>query len=305
MLPLIDAWAPIPIAPPIFRRGRILKNSGNDASPCITVLGGTGFVGSRVCKTLVKSGASVTSVSTGGRVPDWCAGDPWTEKVKWVSQDLTRGAREKMEAAIGTPDCLVSCIGTVGVDVQGLLLGNGITNKNAAAAAKKAGTSRFVFCSVASEVVACKDGWLPAYFGGYFRGKFEAEQAFQDAAKANGGTTCIIRPTFIYGGDSFGLIPPRVSFWYGSIVEEILSLGLVQKVADILPGLLKVALRPPVSVDAVADACAASALGSIDGTDLDGTFAINTATGQPTATGFSDLTAAVMAKFRTLTDDGS
>ena len=38
----------------------------------------------------------------------------------------------------------------------------------------------------------------------------------------------------------------------GAIVEEVLSLDLVQKLADALPGLIKVALRPPVSADAVA-----------------------------------------------------
>lgn len=274
----------------------------NSAVPRITVLGGTGFVGSRVCKSLTESGASVTSVSTGGRVPEWCAGESWTNQVKWVKQDLTRGQREKMETAVGTPDCLVSCIGTVGFDVQGLLLGNGITNKNAATAAKKAGTARYVFCSVASEVDACEDGWLPAFFGGYFRGKRNAEDAFQDAADANDGSLCIIRPTFIYGGESFGLFPPRVSSWYGAFVEEVLSLGLVQKIADLLPGLLKVALRPPVSVDAVAAACAASALGALEASDIDGTLAINAATNQPPATGFSDFTASVSAKVKELTD---
>jgi len=59
---------------------------------------------------------------------------------------------------------LVSCVGSVGFDVQGLLLGNAIANEAAAAAAGKAGTSRYVYCSVASEVAACENGWLPAYF---------------------------------------------------------------------------------------------------------------------------------------------
>ena len=65
---------------------------------------------------------------------------------------------------MGQPSVLVSCVGSVGFDVQGLLLGNAIANEAAAYAAAKAGTSRYVYCSVASEVAACENGWLPAYF---------------------------------------------------------------------------------------------------------------------------------------------
>ena len=32
-----------------------------------------------------------------------------------------------------------------------------------------------------------------------------------------GENACIIKPSFIYGGDDFGLLPPRVSGWCGKI----------------------------------------------------------------------------------------
>ena len=54
----------------------------------VTVLGGTGFVGSRVCMVLVSKGAEVTSVSRSGRCPGWASDEPWTKEVKWVTADL-------------------------------------------------------------------------------------------------------------------------------------------------------------------------------------------------------------------------
>jgi len=34
-----------------------------------------------------------------------------------------------------------------------------------------------------------------------------------------GENACIIKPSFIYGGEDFGLLPPRVSGWCGKIVR--------------------------------------------------------------------------------------
>jgi len=251
----------------------------------VTVMGGTGFVGSRVCKQCVAAGAEVTSVSQSGTVPAWAAGESWASEVTWVANELTRGSREALEAAVGSPDVVVSCVGAVGFDVQGLMLGNGVANAEAAAAAKKAGVSKFVFVSVASEVADAK-GWLPGFFGGYFDGKEKARAAIVEAVGTEGAT--FVQPTFIYGGDSFGLFPPRVNSAYGAGVEELLSLPVFRKLADITPGLIKVALRPPVSVDAVAGACTAAALGKVGAGALDGTDAINEAAGASTPTAISE-----------------
>ena len=132
----------------------------------ITVVGGSGFVGSRVVQRLAEGGASVRAVSRSGRPPKWCEGAAWCSGVEWVANDLTRGSRGALEAAVGAPDVLVSCVGTIGFDVQGGLIGNGQANVAAAQAASEGGCKDFVFVSVASEVAACEDGWLPAYFSG-------------------------------------------------------------------------------------------------------------------------------------------
>lgn len=156
---------------------------------------------------------------------------------------------------------------------------------------KKSGVRKFVYVSVASEVANCFPAWLPSFFGGYFDGKAQAEEAITDAVGE--GNACFVKPTFIYGGESFGLFPPRVNGAYGAAVEELLMLQPFQAAANVLPGLIKVALRPPVSVDAVAGACAAFVVGDTDATTIDGTVAINAAARQPDATGLTDLAAKV------------
>ena len=122
--------------------------------------------------------------------------------------------------------------------------GNGAANVNAFASAKRAGVKRSVYDSVASEVAACEDNWLPFAkdeFSAYFSGKRAAEEAAADAVGGDATKLCTIKPTFIYGGESFALprpgkfVAPRVSAAYGGAVEEVLSLDLVRKLADAAP----------------------------------------------------------------------
>ena len=156
--------------------------------------------------------------------------------------------------------------------LRGLRRGNGDANVKAFAASKRAGVKRSVYVSVASEVVACEESWLPFAkdeFGAYFEGKRAAEQAASDAVGGDATKQCILKPTFIYGGERFEVplpgkfVAPRVSAAYGRGVEELLSLGPIAALADAAPGLIKVALRPPVSVEAVGTACAFAALGEL------------------------------------------
>ena len=258
---------------------------GGAGGPAVTVLGGSGFVGSRVVKILSEKGCAVTSVSKSGKAPAWAKGEAWAKGVEWTALDLAKADDAALDAALGSAagSALVSCVGVVGTDAAALRDGNGLANVRAFEGGKRVGIERAVFVGVASEVAECKDG-LPEFFGGYFEGKEQAETAATEAA----GASCMVRPTFIYGGGSFGLTPPRVNADYGSGVEQLLSLPPIKIVADALPsglikagpveklpvGLVKVALRPPVSVEAVAGACAAAAMGEASGV-LDGTAAIN------------------------------
>ena len=261
------------------------------SSLSVTVFGGGGFTGSRVCKILTEKGAKVTSISRTGAPPRWCAGEEWTKSVDWKSADLLSDDAASLDRAVGSPDAVVSCVGVVGTDPDFLRRGNGEANVAAFGSAKRGGRlRRAAYVSVGSEVDACRGGWLPEFFGGYFDGKIVAEGAALDAVDGDASRVCLVKPTFIYGGADFGLIPPRVNREYGSGVEELLSLPPFKLLADATPGLIKVALRPPVCVDSVAAACAraaadesGSALPVLDGTDR-----INEYSGQPKATGLTD-----------------
>jgi len=257
----------------------------------VTVVGGTGFVGSRVCKLLAENGETVTSLSKTGVIPKTFDGDEWTTRVTWKAADILSTDSNSLDALIGSPDTIVSCLGVIGTDPDQLSMGNGDANVAIFQSAKRGGNlQRAVFVSVASEVMSCQDKWLPQFFGSYFDGKRAAEQAALDAVDGDASNRCLVKPSFIYGGDAFGLLPPRVNAEYGSFIEELLSLPPFKVLADITPGLIKVALRPPSSVEAVSAACVAAAMGEEGslGKTLDGTTEINEATNQPAATGLTD-----------------
>lgn len=269
----------------------LLSSLSPGASLSVTVFGGGGFTGSRVCKLLVGQGATVTSISKSGQVPKWCQGEEWTDQVTWKSADLLSADDASLDAIVGKPDAVVSCVGVIGTDPETLLKGNGNTNVAAFGSAKRGGNlQRVAYVSVGSEVDACKENWLPEFFKSYFEGKIMAENAAMDAMGGDATKVCLVKPTFIYGGTEFGLLPPRVNYEYGSGVEELLMLPPFKLLADATPGLIKVALRPPVCVDSVAAACAKAAMDDSGAAlpVLDGTDQINAYSGQPKSTGLTD-----------------
>ncbi|CAM9312308.1 unnamed protein product [Choristocarpus tenellus] len=169
---------------------------------------------------------------------------------------------------------VISCIGVIGGNDIDLEKGNGDVNVAAAFQARSAQVRRFVYVSVSKLVPEAING---AVMQGYFNGKKKAEEAIISAFPTEG---VLIRPTFIYGGDSFGLTPPRVSDGYGSAIDSLLSSGPLRAMAGASPGLIKVvALSPPVSRDNVALACVAGALGRASGI-FDGADEINSAAAQ-------------------------
>ena len=50
----------------------------------VVVLGGNGFVGSRVSKLLVQAGCEVVSVSRSGAPPSWAGKEDWVSGVNWT-----------------------------------------------------------------------------------------------------------------------------------------------------------------------------------------------------------------------------
>jgi uncharacterized protein YbjT (DUF2867 family) len=213
--------------------------------PKVLVLGGTGFVGAKVVQLLRDQGVAVVATSRNGRDGT-------------VALDVTteNDVAAKIKSLAAGCSAVISCIGAIGTDNDDAV--NAATGL-AATGAKAAGVHTFVYITVAPEVAEfAKDiDFLQAYM----RGK-----KFSRAAVLNtfGDSAVLIEPTFIYGGGSFELNPPRVASSYGKLVEGLLSSSPVRVLERIIsPGIVKIALEPPVPVEAVASAAVAGALGKI------------------------------------------
>jgi uncharacterized protein YbjT (DUF2867 family) len=211
----------------------------------VLVLGGTGFVGSRVVQTLRDLGIPTIATSRDGR--------DGTTALDFTFTSDSNVQQQVQKLAAGCT-AVISCVGTIGTEYDEQV--NSATAL-AAAGAKAAGVQRFVYITVAPEVKEfAKD---IDFLAGYMRGKTVS----RDAVLANfPDTSTLIEPTFIYGGGSFEINPPRVAGFYGKIIEGLLSSSPIRAVTGIAPaGIIKIALEPPVPVEAVASAAVAGALG--------------------------------------------
>lgn len=84
----------------------------------VTVFGGTGYVGSRVCERLIKRGHTVTSISRRGINPQ--PGNPSLDAVNWVKGDATDAAF--VSTALKDADAAVHAVGLL-FDVNSGLTG--------------------------------------------------------------------------------------------------------------------------------------------------------------------------------------
>ena len=215
----------------------------------ILVLGGTGLVGSEVCKILTQLQIPFIATSRDGRentiALDFTPGSSSSsqESVEKQIQALAKGCT-----------AVISTVGAIGTPYDNVV---NAASGLAAQASKAAGVNRFVYVSVSPQVRdSTKDLHL---LDSYMQGKIFSEDAIKSSFDSSSYT--IVQPTFIYGGNQFGINPPRVNEQYGSLVETLLSSGPFRTLAQITPGLISVALQPPISAHAVAGACVAGALG--------------------------------------------
>lgn len=217
----------------------------------VLVLGGTGLVGSEVVRQLKSlPNVDVIATSTNGRGGT-------------IALDVTKpGVDVAKEVESLAKGCL-AVISTVGAFPTSPDAAN-IRNINAASGyaavgAKAAGVKHFVFIGNAPEVKTLmlqNPGNLLGFLQPYLEGKSISEEMIQRnfGTGEDGLSFTVVKPTFIYGGDKFGLTPPRVNTSYGQLVESLLSLGPFRAASSVLPGFLGIALEPPVSAEAVARA---------------------------------------------------
>ncbi|KAK4769778.1 hypothetical protein SAY87_030310 [Trapa incisa] len=202
----------------------------------VVVLGGSGFVGSAICKAAVSKGIEVVSLSRSGRSTH---PGSWVDQVTWMPGDVFYANWD--EVLVGAT-AVISTLGGIGSEEQMQRI-NGEANVVAVNAAKDFGVPKFILISV-------HDYNLPTFLltSGYFTGKRKAESEVLSKYPNSG---VVLRPGFIYGKrrvDGFEIPLDLI----GELAERILrATENFTKPLSSLPG-SDLLLAPPVSVDDVA-----------------------------------------------------
>jgi len=224
----------------------------------VVVFGGSGYVGQRVLKSLLKQGCgAVVSVSRSGEIPSdaSCLSNEEKAKVQWRKADIfdVDSYRKDLNESYG----VVSVIGAFGSNAYMERI-NGDANILCASTAKSAGVKRMVFVSTV-------ENNLPDIFlNGYFNGKRRAEEYILSTFP---NSSTILRPSFVYGTRSAAGGKLKIPLGFiGRPMEALFSLPVVRTLRASLPGMQAI-LAPPISVEAVGDVAAHSALCDDKGVD--------------------------------------
>ncbi|KAL9450952.1 hypothetical protein AB3S75_012655 [Citrus x aurantiifolia] len=202
----------------------------------VVVLGGSGFVGSAICKAAVSKGIEVISLSRSGR-PTYSGS--WVDQVTWKSGDVFY---VNWDEVLTGATAVVSTIGGVG-SMEQMLRINGEANVVAVNAAKEYGVPKFILISV-------HDYNLPSFLlsSAYFTGKRKAESEVLSKYPNSG---VVLRPAFIYGKRKVGDFEIPLDL-IGEPAERILrAIENFTKPLSSIPA-SDLLLAPPVSVDDLA-----------------------------------------------------
>lgn len=218
----------------------------------LLVVGGSGFVGTRVVRTALAQGVHVASISRSGKP---IAGAADLTGVEWLKGDVVAGG-EALHSALSDCDAVISCLGAFGSN-EFMHQVNGTANAALAEASAKAGVDRFAFIS-ASAIRPVAKAMAAAGYEGYYAGKLTAEEAVK---RHFGSAGLILRPGPIYGTRA---VSPNISVPIGAIgipLTTIFETAPVRSLASALPMEMGDLIMPWVSVDDVAAAAVAHAIG--------------------------------------------
>ncbi|PHT58602.1 hypothetical protein CQW23_00965 [Capsicum baccatum] len=224
--------------------GAVRENPNSDAidvvadvkTERIVVIGGSGFVGSAICKAAVSRGIEVISLSRSGR-PSYSGS--WVDQVTWMTGDVFYANWDELLVGV---TAVVSTLGGFGSDEQMQKI-NGEANVVVVNAAKDYGIPKFILISV-------HDYNLPSFLlqSGYFKGKRRAESEVLSKFPSSG---VVLRPAFIYGKRKVNGVEIPLDL-IGEPVEKLLrATESFIKPLNSLPA-SDLVLAPPVSVDDVA-----------------------------------------------------
>ncbi|KAI3691983.1 hypothetical protein L6452_31787 [Arctium lappa] len=221
----------------------------------LVVLGGSGFVGSAICKAAVSRGIEVISLSRSGRPTTLSS---WEDQVTWITGDVFY---VNWDEVLPGATAVISTLGGFGSEEQMQRI-NGEANVIAVTAAKEYGIPKFVLISV-------HDYNIPSFLltSGYFTGKRKAESEVLSKYPNSG---VVLRPGFIYGKRKVGDYEIPLDL-IGEPLERFLNAtASFTKPLSSLPA-SDLLLAPPVSVDDVALA----AVNAVKDDDFFGIFTID------------------------------
>ncbi|KAI7987628.1 Uncharacterized protein LOK49_LG13G01868 [Camellia lanceoleosa] len=220
----------------------------------VVVLGGSGFVGSAVCKAAVSKGVEAISLSRSGR-PSYSSS--WVDQVTWMSGDVFYANWDEVLAGA---TAVVSTLGGFGSEEQMQRI-NGEANVVAVTAAKDFGIPKFILISV-------HDYNLPSFLlsSGYFTGKRKAESEVLSKYPTSG---VVLRPGFIYGKRRVDGFEIPLDLIGGPLERFLQATENFTKPLSSLPG-SDLLFAPPISVDDVAFAV----INAITDDDFFGIFTI-------------------------------
>jgi nucleoside-diphosphate-sugar epimerase len=167
----------------------------------VVVIGGSGFIGSRLLEALVERGHEVVNVD---RVA------PKKEIAPFIAGDVR--SLEQLTAACAGADAIVNLAAEHRDDVQPLSRYTEVNvdgAANVAAAAEANGITRIVFTSSVAlyglDKVNPAEDWKPEPFNEYGRTKLLAEGVFSEWARGDAARSlAIIRPSVVFGEGNRG-----------------------------------------------------------------------------------------------------
>lgn len=212
----------------------------------VVVVGGSGYVGRRVCSEAWSRGHSVTSVNARGK-PSGLENEPWADKVTWHKADVFN--TDSWKDVIDEDTVVVSAVGALGnAATMRRMIGD--ANVVACETAAAQGASKFVLISAATQNADV--GFLRKIplLDAYVDGKERAEQSVETHFGSEGKSYSLVRPGFIYGpkgGINLALIGVPMRMIFGTLM------------LNKLPFVGHVFFEPPVSVGEVGKAACACA----------------------------------------------
>lgn len=263
------------------------SNPSDPNERLVIIIGGTGFLGTEIRKQLQERGIQYIATTTPATFHKMSEKD----KKKFIPLDLTAENAQQdfydiVSSAAVQGDNSSSAKGVAIIAAMGTIGTKDDEKVNAALAEAIRGAHRVnvdnkyniddvvkSFVMIGNTKRVRRLARKLSFLKGYAEGKDVAEAALEDLFGEN---ACIIKPSFIYGGEEIGINPPRIPTSLGGLASEILGLYPLQALADELPDALALPLAPPISVEVVASAAINVALGIVQGytEELEGKEAI-------------------------------